>query len=413
MKTILFIADGPLGNPILQSQGIPHLLENHDHGIRSYILTFENRLLLSRDRKMMERHSNSLAMLEGKVTHLPVYVPFDTVEWIMSNKIFRALRFILMILKGIFFTTSFVQNNRIDFIHCRSSYPAIIGTVVRYLTGCRIIYDNRGIPGEELGSGGIDIQTMLYKKAEPWLLKYSDRVVVVSEAFRDHLTETFRINGLAGKISVIENGYSPGRISFSEEKRARRREEEGLTGKLVMTYSGTLSKWQMFDEICDAYLLFRSRVENPFFLVLTPDEEEAAGVIRSKGIPDGECLIRNIKGNNLGDHLILGDFGTLFREKLLLNRVAAPIKFAEYLGAGLPVLISEGIGDTELFCRKGNVGVVFDLSDQGIEKAIMEMTALLGEPAIHTRCAEFAESNLSLKAAAEKYREIYNSGYSN
>ncbi|GMU89962.1 MAG: hypothetical protein AMXMBFR49_21680 [Chlorobiota bacterium] len=407
MKTVLFIADGPLGNPILQSQGIPHLIENHDHGINSYLLTFENRLLQAGDKKLQERHSNSLAMLEGKVNHLPVYVPFDTARWIMSNKILRALRFLLMILKGIFVTTSFVLNNRIDFIHCRSSYPAIIGTVVRFLTGCRIIYDNRGIPGEELGSGGIDIQTMLYKKAEPWLLKYSDRIVVVSGAFRDHLTETFKINGLAEKITVIENGYSPGRISFSEEKRARRREEEGLTGKLVMTYSGTLSKWQMFDEICEAYRVFRSRVEEPFFLVLTPDEEEAAGVIRSKGIPDGEWMIRNIKGNNLGDHLILGDFGTLFREKLLLNRVAAPIKFAEYLGAGLPVLISEGIGDTELFCRKGNVGVVFDLSDQGIENAVTEMKGLLGEPAIHTRCAEFAKENLSLKSAAEKYRKLY------
>ena len=66
--------------------------------------------------------------------------------------------------------------------------------------------------------------------------------------------------------------------------------------------------------------------------------------------------------------LSAADFGLLLRENNIVNNVASPTKFAEYLMAGLPVIISNGIGDFSYFVRFKNVGICIDSHiDKGIE----------------------------------------------
>ena len=52
------------------------------------------------------------------------------------------------------------------------------------------------------------------------------------------------------------------------------------------------------------------------------------------------------------------DYGILLREDKVTNRVASPVKFAEYLNAGLKVLISPNIGDFSEFTLENNCGAV-------------------------------------------------------
>jgi hypothetical protein len=52
------------------------------------------------------------------------------------------------------------------------------------------------------------------------------------------------------------------------------------------------------------------------------------------------------------------DFGLLFRDNVIMNNVASPSKFAEYMLCGLPTIISEGVGDYTEFCISKSVGIV-------------------------------------------------------
>jgi len=56
----------------------------------------------------------------------------------------------------------------------------------------------------------------------------------------------------------------------------------------------------------------------------------------------------------------IADYGFLLRERSLANAVAAPTKFAEYLAAGLKVLISPGVGDYSDLVEKHALGHVID-----------------------------------------------------
>ncbi|HQF28754.1 MAG TPA: hypothetical protein PLD36_09070, partial [Bacteroidia bacterium] len=52
------------------------------------------------------------------------------------------------------------------------------------------------------------------------------------------------------------------------------------------------------------------------------------------------------------------DTGILIREQSVTNQVASPTKFAEYLSAGLTVIISDHLGDYSDFVRDNNCGTV-------------------------------------------------------
>jgi glycosyltransferase involved in cell wall biosynthesis len=58
--------------------------------------------------------------------------------------------------------------------------------------------------------------------------------------------------------------------------------------------------------------------------------------------------------------LAAGDYGLLLREPSVTNQVAAPVKFAEYLACGLPVICSDCIGDYPNFIREHNAGIVIN-----------------------------------------------------
>jgi hypothetical protein len=60
----------------------------------------------------------------------------------------------------------------------------------------------------------------------------------------------------------------------------------------------------------------------------------------------------------VSQYLEIGDYGLLLRPESITNEVASPVKFAEYVGAGLKVLISPNIGDFSEFTLKNNLGSV-------------------------------------------------------
>jgi hypothetical protein len=65
-----------------------------------------------------------------------------------------------------------------------------------------------------------------------------------------------------------------------------------------------------------------------------------------------------LNAEKVGEVLLAADYGWLVREDTVTNQVASPVKFAEYLAAGLQVIISDRIGDYSDFIKKNNCGIV-------------------------------------------------------
>jgi hypothetical protein len=69
-----------------------------------------------------------------------------------------------------------------------------------------------------------------------------------------------------------------------------------------------------------------------------------------------------VKPDRVRGTMEVADYGLLVRERSTTNRVAAPTKFAEYLAAGLRVLISPEVGDYSELVQVHDLGIVCNLA---------------------------------------------------
>jgi glycosyltransferase involved in cell wall biosynthesis len=105
--------------------------------------------------------------------------------------------------------------------------------------------------------------------------------------------------------------------------------------------------------------------------------------------------------------------GLLLRRSDAVNRVAAPVKFAEYLASGTPVLLTDGIGDYSAAVREHGLGAVVNL-DQPDGDLAVELKRFLSHQQsraeeLRNACRAYAEDHFSWDRHAEKTRAVYES----
>ena len=89
----------------------------------------------------------------------------------------------------------------------------------------------------------------------------------------------------------------------------------------------------------------------------------------------------------VGRYLAAADFGISFIRRCFSKISSSPTKIGEYLGAGLPVVSSAGIGDLDRLLEGGEVGVlVDDLEQAGYQTAARDVLALADDPEARERC---------------------------
>jgi len=125
----------------------------------------------------------------------------------------------------------------------------------------------------------------------------------------------------------------------------------------VIAFSGSSAGWHSFG-LMDRFLAQVLETDPRVSVFLLSD-------VRTDGLEIcrrfGDRVVQKwVAPSVVRDHLAACDYGLLLREDSLTNRVASPTKFAEYLSAGLDVLISEDLGDLSSFVRQHECGIIID-----------------------------------------------------
>lgn len=246
------------------------------------------------------------------------------------------------------------------------SYLPALRWLKRLSPRLAVVYDSRGASADEHrhASGGTGpaaealYARMLQRQND--MIDLSDRTFCVSRKLKEyHLEKNPRL--AEGKLLVVPGCADERLFRFDPAERERMRRELGLGDRRVLLYSGALDKaWQMPEQVLRlAGQLFRD-LERFFFMCLTPHAELAERMAEAEAIPAARRWIGYVPYDRLPGFLAAADMGLLLREDIPLNRVASPTKFAEYVMAGLPVLISGQVGDFSGFIRESGAGIVAD-----------------------------------------------------
>jgi hypothetical protein len=188
-----------------------------------------------------------------------------------------------------------------------------------------------------------------YEREERRILAQSDAVICVSHRLRDVMVDRFALTPRqAEKLHVIPTLASRAEFHFDAGKRERTRRALELENRFVVLYSGNLrSRWQVPEQLVEAFRAIQQVRPAAFFLVLTQDADRRflEPLLERAGVSPGDYRILSTPHEQVVDHLCAADVGLLLRERHPMNEVAAPGKSAEYVLSGLPLVLSDGIGD--------------------------------------------------------------------
>ena len=222
----------------------------------------------------------------------------------------------------------------------------------------KVCFDGRGAYAAEWEEYRIIDNDALIAQMRPLeneAVNASDFRIAVSNALVEHWRERFGYTGdrhVVVPCTLGEDLLAP--MVTDEERRELNDGADPAEGVVQVVYSGSAAGWQSFDRLSR---LADTLLQQPgvHLLFLCPDHTDIRALIAR--YPDRVHRLW-LKPEEVRYQLNLCDAGILVREDSITNRVASPTKFAEYLSAGLPVIISEHLGDFTQLVREQRAGHV-------------------------------------------------------
>lgn len=248
---------------------------------------------------------------------------------------------------------------RAEAVIARNVIAANMALASRRFTGIqKICFDGRGAIAAEWHEYDVDVDqkwkseiAVLEQKA----VLQSDFRIAVSQRLVDYWKNKY---GYVQKNHVVIPCTLGSEFIISQpDKRliSKRRNELGYQDDDVLfAYSGSTAGWQSFELLYTFLQPVLKKNKNHKVLFLAKDDENIEQL--KKEFPN-QVTQKWLSHAAVKEHLNACDYGILTRENTVTNQVASPTKFAEYLSAGLPVIISENLGDYSKFTIDHKCGI--------------------------------------------------------
>lgn len=224
----------------------------------------------------------------------------------------------------------------------------------------KVIFDARGAYQAELTEYDVvadDTVKNEIHSIEKKALQLSNAQLAVSQKLVEWWKTQY--NFISEKYAIIPCTLSSHfDSSLAEEKEIERvRSSAGFKqDDIVLVYSGTSAGWQSFN-LVDEYLYALFKKDKKYRLLFLSNETPKDSRLFKEF--NDRIRTRWVKPDEVRDILLAADYGLLIRENSITNKVASPVKFAEYLSCGLQIIISEGIGDFTSFVKENNCGIEY------------------------------------------------------
>lgn len=401
MRRYLYLFTEPFQPTVIDSQVVEPLALLDRLGLHFDLISSVSAGMMLRDRHtLLQRRREVAARLQGRVLVVPHYRADLPVGLAAATAAVIAAAGPALLAREVV-------------IHARSVKAAAIAmNVARLHPGVRLVLDVRGHLAElgMMAAQGERGAAVMARVAPVWMqeaVRSAAAIIAVSGPLRDWLVRDFGAD--AGKIRVVPCLASDETFRFDPALRAEVRQREGLDGRVIV-FPGATGKWHHLPATLRVVRTLMEADARVTFVALTPGLDAMRSALAEAGIPDGRARVLRVPHAEVNGWLNAADAGILLRARHPVNEVAAPTKFAEYLLAGLPVLINEGIGDYSAFVRDHGTGVLLNEDDpasylrpfarllDGQDDARRAAIAAIGR-------AHFAKESV-LPALAELYRTV-------
>lgn len=190
-------------------------------------------------------------------------------------------------------------------------------------------------------------------------LGVSHRATTVSDGMREWLF------GLG--VAPTKTSYVPccvRAVTYDDAARERMREHLGLSRNLVLVYSGVVNRFQYLTDGLGEFVARALQVNaTVHFMAITPDRSNMLSLLAEAGVDQTRTSIVQLPQERVSSYLMAADAGLILGRVGVLKKVVQPVKFAEYLAAGLPVIASRGTLGIDALITRYKAGILVDFAE--------------------------------------------------
>lgn len=300
-----------------------------------------------------------------------------------------------------------ILSARINILHSRSYFASILANLSAKITHSKHIFDPRGPLPEEFvlnnvikkGSGTYKF----WKKVEGYLFRNCDAVITVVPYFREQFFS-------AGAKKVV---FVPNRGNIEEFNHeailARKIQKKADSTSPVLLFTGEKmdSTWYPPERVAQHFKHLKCIIPNLRLQLLTNQNHE---FIRHRlvqsGIAKEDFSIDASKPSEMAARIARADLALLLGLTPAADWSVWPVKFAEYLGSGIPLIAEQEVGtDLTREIDKWGIGCVVDRnSPASYENAINIIT---NQGVYASNCIKYARKRMDLNKTAKQYFRLY------
>jgi glycosyltransferase involved in cell wall biosynthesis len=230
----------------------------------------------------------------------------------------------------------------------------------------------------------------------------------VAENYRQQLIKE---GVTADRIVTVPCSVDMATFKYSEATRQLVRQRLGISSDAIVgIYVGK------FGDIyydAEAFDLFKAAADHfgPSFrlIILTPNIlSEVRAKLTRVGFNEDEIFITKAPHVDVPGYLSAADFAFAPIKPAPCRLFCSPIKVGEYWAAGLPVLLTEGVGDDSAIIQQEGGGAIFNLDQStSVPTAIQQVAELLRVPNYRQQTVMLAQRHRSLDRALQAYTHFF------
>lgn len=343
----------------------------------------------------IERSGQPVETLED---HVPLYA--RKFGWVLLNKFSDFLSFTPAV-------REVVKREGVQLIISRSSLAGGIGFRVARALGCRHATESFEPHDSYMLESGV------WSQWDPryHLARYFQRKQCAPDNFlmpvSNGYAKVLRERGVKEDQMVVVPCTVDTQVFRRSRKDSLMAQLHIRANQTVGVYAGKFGGLYFDQEAFDFFAIARANIENYFQLILStdPHEEIRARMLRV-GFTEHEFAIVKARHDEISDYLSLAHFAFATYRPSPSKRFLSPIKVGEYWACGLPVLLTEGVGDDADIISREGCGAVFTASREGMEKALHKIREQLKDPGVAERNQQLARTYRNRDLLVKAYEQL-------
>ncbi|MFA0087032.1 glycosyltransferase [Vibrio sp. 10N.261.51.F12] len=297
-----------------------------------------------------------------------------------------------------------VKQYNIDIVMPRSTLPALASMLATKKTEFKLLFDADGLPLDErvdfAGSNPTSIVHRVMRDIEQQAIVRADAVITRSSVASNILRHRAGAGVSVDKYFEVSNGRSKEVFKpLGHDNRNAIRKALNISDSApIIVYAGSLGPQYCMQQMFSFYNKIKIMLPDTKLLILSSEFSAFKDIAKS----DKSVIYKALNPSEIPKYLSASDIGLAIREPRFSMQGVAPIKLGEYLMCGLPVIATEGVGDTKMITDKAGF-LLRENSELQLKKAAEWFTHCFKAKPDEDYIATIGVKHFSLENTVEQY----------